>query len=175
MKFNIKRLVALLLVICSFALVLTACGEGSSSGGASSKKLTEETIKSELADSEGELDGTLTIEDGSPENVKAFTYVVKGINASDLLNKTYAKKATNVLLTNPNNLTYAQLKVCNGISAMMGVVGIFYEDENFNAEDYIDEILSIICDGNSKTYGDWTVSANVNKSSDSLTIEAVHD
>ena len=72
MKFNIKRLVALLLVICSFALVLTACGEGSSSGGASSKKLTEETIKSELADSEGELDGTLTIEDGSPENVKAF-------------------------------------------------------------------------------------------------------
>ena len=52
----------------------------------------------------------------------------------------------------------------------MSVCGLFEEDENFNSNDFIEEILSIICDGATKTYDGWSISATVDTTADSITV-----
>ena len=57
--------------------------------------------------------------------------------------------------------------------AAMNVISLFYEDEgNFQASDYIDEILSIICDGQTKQYDAWSVYATIDATSDTCTVYA---
>ena len=164
--------IALSLIMC--LLVFAACGN-SGNGDDGELKITEEFIRTELMNSAGELDGTLTITSGSSEDVLAFNYVVTEINAEKLVDKNFTKNAVQILLSNPENLTYGDFKVCNAFSATMGVVGVFYGNENFDSNDFTDDILSIICDGSSKTYENWTVSAVVDQSSDSITIKATHN
>ena len=171
MKNNLRKLTALILalIICAFALA--SCSNDDE--GSTEEKLTEEQIRTALADSEGALDGTLTIDAGTAEDVKAFSYVIATVNASDLSNKSYVRGAVNTLLTNPGKVTLGELKVCSAFNGAMQVVSIFYEGENFDSSAYTEEILGIICDGSSKTYDDWTVSATVNTDADSITIKAV--
>ena len=161
-----KKTISILLIICTLTICLVSCGL------TAENKITEEFITSKLSDSEGDLDGTLTITDGTSDDVLAFNYVVTGFDSECLMDKAFTRKAINKLLSNPYDVSYRQLKVCDAFYATASVVGIFHEDEHFDSNKYIEEILSIICDGNTKTYGDWTVSATVDQTSNILTIEA---
>ena len=143
MRKSFRRIVAILLALLACTAIFTACGN-------QTPKLTEAAIRSELVNSKGTLDGTLTIVGGTSDDVSAFEYKVTNINASDLKNKSYTKRAVETMLDNPGKITYGQLQVCNGFNAVQDVIGIFYEDENFNANVFIDEALSVICDGAKK-------------------------
>lgn len=164
-----KKIIGILLLICTLTLCLAACGK------IDEKKITEELIISNLSDSKGELDGTLTITNGTSDKVLGFNYVLTGINAEALVNKNFAKKIVQKALSNPDSLTYGELKAFKAITEAMMVVSIFYEDENFDSNKYTDDILSIICEGSAKTYENWTISASVNQTSDSITIKAIHN
>ena len=164
-----KKIISILLLICTLTLCLASCGQ------TDENKITEEFIISKLSDSEGELDGTLTITNGTSDNVLAFNYVVTGINAEKLMDKNFTKNAVQKLLSDPSRITYGEHKVCNAFHATMMVVSIFYEDENFDSNRYTDEILSIICERSAKTYENWTISTSVDQASDSITIKAMHN
>ena len=171
MKNNFIKIVAMLLMIFACTFAFTACGEGEEE-----IKLTEAAIKSELANSDGTLNGTLTIESGTSDDVTAFYYVVTDVNASELVVKSTTRKAAETLLSNSANLTYGQYKICNAFNAVVQITSIFIEDTNsLSADAYTEDVLSIICDSTAKTYGNWTVSAVVNQASDSITIKAVHN
>ena len=159
-----KKIISILLLICTLTPCLASCG-----------KISEEFIISELSDSEGELDGTLTITNGTSDNVLAFNYVVTKINAKKLMDKNFTKNALQKLLSNPGSITRGELMVCDAFNATMAVVSIFYEDENFDSNRFTDEVLSIICDRSAKTYENWTISASVDQTSDSITIKAIHN
>lgn len=167
MKNKIKIFTVLILVVSMCFAMLIGCGKnkGGDDNSSSEKKLTKAEIETALEDN----DGTLTIE-GSSDNVTAFKYVVTGISAANLMDKSYTRTAVNILLTDSSKITFGQLKVCNGFSAVMSVCGLFEEDENFNSNDFIEEILSIICDGATKTYDGWSISATVDTTADSITV-----
>ena len=153
-----KKISIILLTICILTLCLASCG-GNKTNDESNKtddrvKITELEIQSALE----KKGGTLTIE-GSSDDVTSFKYVVANVNASKLLDKSYTSKAVNTLLTDPTKITYGELKVCNAFSAASSVVGLFADDGEFDTNAYVEEIINIICDGSTKTYGDWKVSA----------------
>ncbi|MBR2465332.1 MAG: hypothetical protein IKB38_00155 [Clostridia bacterium] len=167
-----KKLISVLLIISSLTLCFVSCGNDTEQQ--QEETLTESTIKTELSNDDGSLDGTLTIDSGSPENVKAFSYVISDINASKLINKSYTRTAATTILNNPGKITYEQLKVCKAFNATMKIIGIFYNNVVV-AGDYIEDILNIICDENTKTYEGWTISASVDQTADSITIKATHN
>ena len=166
-----KKTISILLMICTLTLCFASCDNNDKN----ENKITEQFIISELSDSESELDGTLTITNGTSDDVLAFNYVVTGINAGKLMNKNFTKNAVQKLLSNPSSITYGEHKVTKAFNATMKVVSVFYEDETFDSNNYIDEILSIICDNSAKTYENWTISASVDQTSDSITIKAIHN
>lgn len=160
-----KKLITVLLLICALTICFSACENESDSAQIT---LTEQQIRSALSKSEGTLDIV-----GAPEDVTSFTLVVENINASNLRNKDFTLKAVNVLMNNASQLTYGQLKVCNAFSAVMSVHNLLVPDDgNFDSNDYVEEILSIICDGKSKSYENWTISAAIDTAADSITITA---
>ena len=176
MKNKFLKITAMVLALFACVSVLAACGNTNETDKSDGElKFSEGLIRSELLNSDGELDGDLTITSGTSDNVLAFDYVVTGINAEKLTDKSFTKNAVQTLLSNPGNLTYGQLKVCNAFSAVLSVLGIFYEDENFDSNDFTDEILSIICDGSVKTHENWKISASVEQTSDRITIKAIHN
>lgn len=155
----------LLIIVCVFAFVIFGNGN----------KLSEEIIKNSLMDSEGKIEGTLTIDSGSAQNVKAFSYTVNSVNTSQLTTKSYVKSAVEKLAKNPGSVTYAEFKVCKAFNAVMNVIGIFYSGKDFDSKSFTEDILSIISDGNSKTYQGWTVKVDMDKNSDSITIKATRN
>ena len=174
-----KKTISILLIISTLTLSLVSCIKTdetkikNETKIENETKITEEFIISELTDSVGELEGTLTITSGTSENVLAFNYIVTINNAETLMNENFKEKAHQSLLSNhPENLTHGQLQA---VVATMGVVNIFWEEENSDINDYIDGILSIIYDGSERTYGNWTISASVDQASDILTIKAIHN
>ena len=170
MKNTFSKIIAMTLALLACISTFTAC-KGNDKG----PKLTDEFIKSELADSDGELDGTLSIEAGTAENVTAFNYIVTNVSASSLKSKSYLKTLVTKMLTNPDKLTYGEFKACKAFNDTMKVTGIFYETENADADSYVDEILSIICDGSAKTYGNWTISTIIDQTADTITIKAIRN
>lgn len=153
------------LLACTFLIV--AC-DGSVTG----KKINEDQIKAELANSDGTLDGVLSITQGDPDNVTAFNYVLSDIYASGLKNKSYMRKA---IEKNSSNITIGELKALKVFMATMNVDAIFDEHEDFETSAYIEEMLEIICDGKTKTINGWTISASINQTADSITIRAVRE
>ena len=88
------------------------------------------------------------------------------------MDKNFTKNAVQKMLSDPGSITYGELKVAIAFSATMEVVSIFYEDKTGDGNKFFDEILSIICDNSAKTYENWTISASVDQTSDSITIKA---
>ena len=163
-----KKTLKTFLIIClALFMCMTALVACDNSATPEPKKYTEEEIRTALA----ENDGTLTIE-GTSDNVTAFTFVVTGINANDI-NPNSLKSAVNILLTDYSKITYGQLKMCYAFSAMVSVDNIFKDDSSeFDEEAYINEIISVICNGNSLQHDNWTISASINQATDSITISA---
>ena len=169
-----KKIISILLLICTLTLCLVSCEKNDKDKN--ENKITEKFIISKLSDSKGELDGTLTITNGTSDNVLAFNYVVTGIYAEKLMDKNFTKNALQKLLSDPGSTTYGELKVCNAFEATMAVVVIFCEGETIVDDNYfIDEILSIICDRSAKTYKNWTITASVDQASDSISIKAINN
>jgi hypothetical protein len=164
-----KKFISLLLLTCTLALCLTACGNNESGNNEDKRvKITESVIQSALADYEG----TLTIE-GPSDDVTSFTYVVNDINATKLVDKSYTRKAVNILLEDWTKITYGEYQVAKAFSVTASIMGIFASQEGeFDASAYVEEALSVICDGNVKTYGDWKISSSIDADADSITIVA---
>ena len=168
MKNRLKTLLTLTLSILVCLTFFVSCNRNKGNNEDTRVKITESEIKSALADS----DGTLTIE-GDSEDVTSFKYVVTGINASKLTDKSYTRKAVNTLLTNPSNITFGEYKVCKAFSATVSIVSLFVNDDgSMDSSAFDEEILNIVCDGNTNTYGEWKVSATIDNDADSITIVA---
>lgn len=168
MKNTVKVCLAMLVVVVMCMSCITSCGGNGDNNDNTSKKITESEIRSEMADS----DGTLTIE-GDSDDVISFNYVVSDINASKLVDKSFTQNAVNVLMNDSSKLVYGQYKVCKAFNATMKIVAMFRDDSgDFDAEEFVSEILGIICDGNNREYNGWTISATVSQENDTITIYA---
>ena len=165
-----KKILALILTFLLCISVVTACGK-------KPPKLTEAEIKTAIESTEGEL----SIE-GDSEDVTAFTFIVKGVNVTNLTNKSFTRNAVKTLLSNPGSITYAQLKTTTAFSAVMQIDSLLTkleasedeetEEDPFDSEAYIDEILTVICDGTTRDYTYWSLCATTDKTNDSIVIKA---
>ena len=165
MKRTFTKITAMILALCICLFSLISCGDNG-------PKLTEEMIRSELVDSDGEMEGTLTITEGDAQNVKAFKYEVTGINAAKVQDQSVLKNAVDTLMSDPGKLTYNELRACNAFLAVLNVIAVFCGDDDFDSNALINDILSIICNGSTKTYDNWSVSASVDEDSDSIIVKA---
>ena len=163
-----KKIIAILLMLILVTLCVTSC---KSSG----PKLTEESIRNSLKDSEGEMYGTLTVKDGKSDNVKAFDYVIKDVSASEFKDKENLKTLLVVAAIDAGKLTMSELYAVLAISEAISVLELFCEDETSDATACRDDAFSMVCDGNVITYGDWKISATVDQKADSMTIKAICD
>lgn len=167
MKKSLRVVLSILLfIIC--ALCIVAC---TNKNVASAKKITEADLKSKLAD----YKGTLTITEGNTEDVNAFEYVLNNVHARGLIDKEYTRTTVLFMLRNGVNdsLTIGQLQMFEAVAATNSIVGLFYETtEDFNSSEFTEELLTIICDGNSRQYNGWTISASIDQEADSLKVNA---
>ena len=155
-----KKVMSMLMVLV-MCLSLCACG---------GNELTAAKVEEALAD----CNGTLNMET-SGDKVTSFTYVVEGVNAEDLVDKAYSRKAiANVLSGDTSKITLGQVKVSKAIAPLMKIEVLFNGDsDNFDANAFVEKILGIICDGNTAEYDGWVVTAEVDQASDSILIKAV--
>lgn len=166
-----KKSLRVVLLILSFiicALCIVACTNKNVS---STKKITEAEIKSKLVD----YKGTLTITEGNTEDVNAFEYVLSNVHARGLIDKEYTRTTVRFIFLNGVNdsLTVGQLQMFEAVAATNSIVSLFYEaTEDFNSSEFTEELLTIICDGNSRQYNGWTISASIDQETDSLKVNA---
>lgn len=154
--------------VISLALVVVLCLSLCACGGA--VKLTEEKVKNALADCEG----ALSMEKAG-KKVVSFTYVVKDINADDLMDRQYTYKAISLLASgNTGKMTFGHFKVLNAVLPLLQIDVLLGGNKKIEYVDVmVDKVLGIICDGKTENYGGWTVSAVVDQDADSITIKVV--
>ena len=158
-----KNTVKLLLILCFTLIicvsVLTACNSDDIT-------LTKSQIENALSSSSG----TLSTQ-GSDDDVTSFTYVMTNVNAKNLSDKSYVRSAVDTLMSNPSKLTFGEYKVTGPFSAILNIDGLFMGDDgDFDPDAYTDEVLAVICDGSTKRHGNWSISATINSTDDSITI-----
>ena len=148
----------LTLVLC---LSLTACGAAT---------LTTTKVEQALADCDGKLDMQT-----SGDKVTGFTYTVEGVNAKDLVDKKYSRKAVDAVMAgDPDKITFGQWKAAKAIAPLMSIDVLLGGDKgNFNSNAFIEKLLGVICDGKTVEYDGWAVSAKADQDSDSITISVV--
>ncbi|MBQ7296295.1 MAG: hypothetical protein IJW86_08935 [Clostridia bacterium] len=158
-----KSIILLLTVI--LCLTLCACGT---------------TQNFSVADLEKSLEGkngVLNVET-SGKTIKEFTYVVEDINAEKLSDKSFCENAFyEVLNGNTMNLTYNELKSMGAFIPLMSIVNLLKnsDDAEFDYRQYTEELLGIVCDGNTQKYNEWSVSADIDVVNDSITILATYE
>ena len=154
-----KKTISLLLVLV-MCLALCACG---------APKITAETVEKAFESCEG----TLELET-SGDKVTGFTYTVQGVNADDLVDKSYAREAIASILTgDTSKITVGQIKVGKGLLALMAVEVLFNgDDKDFSSSALVEKLLSAASDGTTLEYGEWKVSVEVKLDTDSIVIKA---
>ena len=155
-----KKIIAVLLAAL-MCLALTACG------GEKSKTLTVTEVQTALKDS----DGTLGM-NASGDIVNSFTYVVADANKSSIMNRNqYRSIITAILAGNSSQLTYGEYMSAKAFMPLLNINSIFYESEEgeFNANEYLETLLDVICDGKALEYGNWTISASIDAAADTVT------
>ena len=157
-----KKLLSLLLaVILCFSLC--ACGA------------TQDLNVTDLEKSLEGQSGVLDIE-YSGKTIKKFTYIIENVDTQKLSDKNFCENAFyKVLSGNTASLTYSDFLSMGVFVSLMSIVNILYSSEEFNAVQYTEEMLSIICDGNTQKYNDWSVSAEKDEVNNSVTIVVVWD
>ncbi|MBQ4349114.1 MAG: hypothetical protein IJC79_05820 [Clostridia bacterium] len=159
-----KKSIILLLTVV-LCLALCACGT---------------TQNFSVADLEKSLEGkngVLNVET-SGKTIKEFTYVVKDVNAEKLYDKSFCEKTFyEVLKGNTMNLTYNELKSMGAFIPLMSIVNLLEnsDDTEFDYIQYTEELLGIVCDGNTQKYNEWSVSADIDVANDSITILATYE
>ena len=157
-----KKIISIImLLICCFCC--SACG--------SSKNLTYKEIFNQLS-TDGVLEGTLVLEEGTNSNVTAFNYTVTDINTNVLLDKTLMREGL-VKMVIKNDFNTVRLDVIQASSAWLAVaqvVFLFNGEEEVLAVDFIEEVLVIIWDDVTVNYNGWSIFVTINQSADSVTI-----
>ena len=130
-------------------------------------KLSESDVTSALENCGGTLD--MTTEGGS---VSEFTYVVTKVNADDLTDKGYAREAMDATLSgNTSSMTYGQYQAAKAMLPIISILALLEGDsDDFDANAFINDVLSIICDGKTVTVKNWEVSSSLDTGSDKITI-----
>ena len=151
-----KKIMSLVLVI-AMCLSLCACGA----------TLPVADVEEALAD----CDGTLNLET-SGDGVKSFTFVAEGVNAKSIVDKEYTREAITTLMTGDfSKITVGQINASKAIYPVMCIDALLNGDsEDFDSNMFVEDILNIICDGNTAQYDGWKVSAVVDQENNSITI-----
>ena len=164
MKTKLNKIVAAILALLMCSLIITACNDGSEADD--HLKLTQQMIESRLSGG----NGTLTINDGSAEDVTSFSYTFESRYASSLREKETVRYAVDKLRSG-SSLTWFETSMSVAFTETMLVVGLIYDDtESFDADTYIEEILSVLCDGSRGFYNGWSIYATINEAQNTVTI-----
>ena len=133
------------------------------------KKITVAEVESKLSSENGDLDM-----ETKGDYVTGFTYTVEEVNSEKMSDKSYVREAIYLLASeNSDQITINQLDACRAAVNVMSVVALLTEDEgDFNAEQWVEDILEIACDGKTAEYNGWTVSVSVDTVNDTATIIA---
>lgn len=157
-----KKVISLLLALV-LCLSLCACYSG--------KKLTTTDVEEALVN----CDGTLNMET-SGDKVTSFTYVVENVNADDLMDKEYTRKAIYAMLSgDTSKITIGQLQVCKAISPLVNIEALFESEDDFDAEAFVGKMLSIVCDAKTVEYDGWAVFTKVDQDNDRIVINVVSE
>ena len=154
---------SLFLLLMVLVMLLSACSN-------QAKKITLTELKSALESYDVDIK---TIDDG--KNITQFTITASNINADDLVDRNYVKKAYTLAMTKPGDMVYGQFKVMTGFGAVMSVIGLIdtTPEGEFNTEAFVNELLDVICDGKAHSEAGWTITAKVDKENDTITITGV--
>lgn len=155
-----KKVLSLLLA-AALCFSLCACGA------------TQDLNVTDLEKSLEGQSGVLDIE-YSGKTIKKFTYIIENVDTQKLSDKNFCEKAFyEVLSGNPTSLTYSDFMSMGVFVSLMSIVNLLYISEEFNAIQYTEELLSIVCDGNTQKYNNWSVSVKMDEVNNSATIVAV--
>ena len=154
---------SLFLLLMVLVMLLSACSN-------QAKKITLTELKSALESYDVDIK---TTDDG--KNITQFTITASNINADDLVDRNYVKKAYTLAMTKPGDMVYGQFKVMTGFGAVMSVIGLIdtTPEGEFNTEAFVNELLDVICDGKAHSEAGWTITAKVDKENDTITITGV--
>ena len=154
---------SLFLLLMVLVMLLSACSN-------QAKKITLTELKSALESYDVDIK---TIDDG--KNITQFTITASNINADDLVDRNYVKKAYTLAMTKPGDMVYGQFKVMTGFGAVMSVIGLIdtTPEGEFNTEAFVNELLDVICDGKAHSEAGCTITAKVDKENDTITITGV--
>lgn len=166
-----KKLISLTLVLFMCISCFASCGKTNDDEKNDAVETGKIITKAEIEDALGDdYYGTLSIE-GPADNVKSFKYVISDIGSEYLIDKAVMRKIILIFLEDVTKLPYNQIKTALAFSDTWGLkMLIDPNDENLSITTEIEDVLEILCDGKSKQYDNWTISASVNKETDSLTI-----
>lgn len=163
----LKRILCLTIsiVICS-AFFVSCAGENADDNAL---KLTREDIENGFAEL-GELAGELTI-DGDDSDIDGFKYVESEINAEKLVDKDFTREAIEVIRIDSMQATYSQIEVGRAFIAVMIIYNILNERDfdDVLPDEFVDEAISILCDGREAEYNGWTISTTIDSSYDTIT------
>lgn len=154
---------SLFLLLMVLVMLLSACSTSTNKA----KNITLAELNTALESNDVDLK---TVDDG--KNITQFTITASNVNADDLVNRNYVKKAYTLMMTKPGDMVYGQFKVMNGFGIMMDVFGLIdtTPEGEFDTEAFVNEILDVICDGKAHSEAGWTITATVDENNDTLTI-----
>lgn len=154
---------SLFLLLMVLVMLLSACSTSTNKA----KNITLAELNTALESNDVDLK---TVDDG--KNITQFTITASNVNADDLVNRNYVKKAYTLMMTKPGDMVYGQFKVMNGFGIMMDVFGLIdtTPEGEFDTEAFVNEILDVICDGKAHSEAGWTITAKVDENNDTLTI-----
>ena len=154
---------SLFLLLMVLVMLLSACSTSTNKA----KNITLAELNTALESNDVDLK---TVDDG--KNITQFTITASNVNADDLVNRNYVKKAYTLMMTKPGDMVYGQFKVMNGFGIMMDVFGLIdtTPEGEFDTEAFVNEILDVICDGKAHSEAGWTITAKVDETNDTLTI-----
>lgn len=154
---------SLFLLLMVLVMLLSACSTSTNKA----KNITLTELKSALESYDVDIK---TIDDG--KHITQFTITASNVNADDLVDRSFVKKAYTLFMTKPGDMLYGQFKVMTGFGAVMSVIGLIdtTPEGEFNTEAFANEILDVICDGKAHSEAGWTITAKVDEANDTLTI-----
>lgn len=154
---------ALFLLLLVLVVLLSACSTSSNQ----TKTITLAELKSALESYDVDIK---TVDDG--KNITQFTITASNVNADDLVDRNFVKKAHTLFMTKPGDMTYGQFKVMTGFGVVMSVMDLIdtTPEGEFNTEAFVNEILDVICDGKAHSEAGWTITTKVDEDNDTLTL-----
>ncbi len=165
-----KRLFSLLVVII-LCFSVCACGKKADNSGNKPTKtilVSKEELEAGFEGCEGQLDWDTDDDYG----MARFRKTIKDINAEKVLDKNFAKAALTVYLQTPSDTNEEQAQVCSAYNGIICLQKLFeYNTNNFSTEEYIDDLITTVCDKKQVQYNNWIITIEIDTESDRIIIE----